>query len=89
MSYRLVSNLSVIVVKLDEEDIERRGEEIYGRIKLDIEKEHMGKIVAIEVESEDYFIAPTVVEAVKKAREKYPDRPFYIKRIGYRALHKL
>jgi hypothetical protein len=38
--------------------------------------------VAIEVESGNYFVGETMTEADAKAREKYPDRVFYIVRVG-------
>ncbi|MFW0859482.1 MAG: hypothetical protein AAGB97_04780 [Dehalococcoidia bacterium] len=43
------------------------------------------KFVAIEVDSDDYFIGDTSVEASRKARSKYPGKVFYLGRIGYRA----
>jgi hypothetical protein len=39
----------------------------------------------IEVDSGDYFIGDTGVEASKKARKRYPDKVFFQGKIGYRA----
>lgn len=44
--------------------------------------------MAIEVDSGDYFIESTVVKAITLAQKKYPDKKFYLKRIGYRAVHR-
>lgn len=79
--------MSIIEASLTKEEFARRGEEIYEEIKGIIEGEHKGEIVAIEIETGDYFIAPSVIKAVKKAKGKHPSKIFYIKRIGYRATH--
>lgn len=76
-----------IIVKLDEEGLVAKGEEIYLRIRDRVEEKFKGKVMAIEVGSGDYFIGSTVMEAVEKARAKHVDKVFYIKRIGYKALY--
>ncbi|HID31106.1 MAG TPA: hypothetical protein EYP19_14060 [Desulfobacterales bacterium] len=68
---------------LNLKEIGQKGRERFRAISKDLEKEHFGKAVAIEVESGDYFIGETGVEATKKARKKYPDRIFYLAKIGY------
>ena len=60
--------------------------EIYQKHKQRLESENKGKIVAIEVKSNDIFIADTVVEAGMKARLIYPEKFFYFKRIGNEAV---
>ena len=47
----------------------------------------MGEVVAIEIESGHYFIAKSAVEAVKKGKTRHPNKIFYLKRIGYKALY--
>ena len=70
----------------DDEAFREQANEIYQRQKQRLESENKGKIVAIEVKSNDIFIADTVVEAGMKARLKYPEKFFYFKRIGYEAV---
>jgi len=65
--------------------IGEKGHAIFKRISEELEKDDRGKFVAIEVDSADYFVGDTSVEAGKKAREKYPGRVFYLGKIGYRA----
>lgn len=66
-----------------------KGEDIYAtRLKALLEPVHQGKIVAIEIESGDYFLGDTVVEAGQKAKERHPDRVFYFMRVGYSAVHR-
>ena len=52
------------------------------------ESRHKGMIVAIEPRSGDYFIAPTSVEAYRKAHIRHPDKVFVFKRIGYPWTHR-
>jgi len=70
----------------DNEAFRGQANEIYRKHKQRLESENRGKIVAIEVETGDIFIADTVIEAGMKARLKYPERFFYFKRIGYEAV---
>ena len=39
----------------------------------------------MRVDSGDYFIGDTAMEADEKAKGKYPDKAFYFGRIGFRA----
>ena len=71
----------------DDEAFRKQANEIYQKHKQKLESENKGKIVAIEVESGDIFIADTVIEARMKARLKYPEKFFYFKRIGYQAVY--
>ena len=69
----------------DSRELAEKGKAIYEKIKDRLEAEHMGEIVVIEVDSGDYFIGKTGLEAVDKAKEKYPNKIFYGIRIGRRA----
>ena len=70
---------------LSPEELAKLGEAIYERIKEEVEEEHKGEVILIEVESGDYFIAPTLVEAYEKASKAHPGKLFYGKRIGRKA----
>jgi len=65
----------------------KKAEKIYERLRGKLEAEHRGKVVAIDIETEDYFLGETVIEAAQKGREKYPGRLFHFIRIGYPAVH--
>jgi len=56
-------------------------EEIYQKIK-DKLKGQEGKIVAIDIDSEGYFIGNDSIEAYEKGIKKYPGKEFFFKRIG-------
>ena len=74
----------------NEEEFNKRAEEIY-KIKyqksFEADKSLKGKIVAIEVDSGDYFICDNVLQAGFKARENYPNKQFFFFRIGFRAVY--
>ncbi len=64
----------------------RRAEEIYAaRLRAVLEPEHMDEFVAIEPESGDYFLGRTLREAVRAARDAYPDRLTHSMRVGHKA----
>jgi len=65
-------------------EIGRKGRRIFEAISEQLEKEHFGKAIVIDVETGDYFIGKTGIEATKKAREKYPNKVFFLGKIGYR-----
>ncbi len=71
-----------------ENQLAKRGREYYEQhLKDRLEKEYRGKIIAIDVDSGDYFFGETVSEAVSEGRQKYPGKVFYAVRIGYKAVH--
>ena len=48
-------------------------------------KNEKGRIAAIEPVSGQWFLADTTLEAIKKAKEVFPDSIFFIERVGYQA----
>lgn len=64
-----------------------KGEQVYQKFKDDLEKEYKGKIVAIEIDSGEYFLGDTEHDALKKAEHRHPAKVFYIVRIGYPVVH--
>ena len=71
------------------QDLEKKGQEIYeNKLKEKLEKEHVGKYVAVEVESGDYFVADTLEEALLEAKKKYPNKIFHSIKIGSEGVFK-
>ena len=66
----------------------RLGKEIYQRdILPQVESEHFGEYVAIDVETGDWAVAHTTRVAVERLREQRPDAvDILCERVGYRAL---
>jgi hypothetical protein len=75
------------VILIDKDEIVEKGQRIYERIKDKLEPEHKGEIVAIEPDTGDYFLGQSVIEAIEKGRERYPDSVFHVIRIGYPVVH--
>jgi hypothetical protein len=66
----------------------KRGKSIYKRLKQRLEKESMGKVIAVEIESGRYVLGDDELETAIKAREEFPGRTFAFFRVGYQAVHK-
>ena len=64
------------------------AEEVYSKIKDQLRGQD-GKIVAIDVESGDFFVGNTVIEAYKKGHKKFPKKEFFFKRIGHKAVYRV
>ena len=66
----------------------RLGKEIYERdIRRQVEADHDGELVAIDVESGRWAIGGDVLEAVDRLQEQWPDAyDIWCERVGYRAL---
>jgi hypothetical protein len=77
------------MVSQNAQDFARQAEWIYEhRLKATVEQSNPDDFVAIEPISGDYFIGPTLSEAIGAARRAYPDRLAYGLRIGHRiAVH--
>ena len=71
---------------VDVEGIARRGQEYYERhLRAELEPEHTGKFLVLDLQSGDYEMDDSEVAACERARARHPDSVFYILRIGYRA----
>ena len=65
------------------EEIAKTGEEFYQKeLKNKLEPKENGKYVAIEVESKQYFIGGTKEEALDSAQKVFPNKVFFVRRIG-------
>lgn len=75
------------VTSVNTAEIARKGEEIYQKqLKESLERDHYGKFTAIEVDSKEYFLGETQIDALQKAKAKYPKKIFYLVRIGFPAV---
>ena len=73
------------------EDIARMGSEIYERdIKAQVEADHDGEIVAIDVDSGEWAIGESVIAASDLLRAQRPEaNDVFFERVGYRAVASL
>lgn len=60
----------------------RKAMQIYEAHRAEWEAQYAGHIVAIDVDSGDFFIGPTLGKANDLAYAKYPDKWIYFVRIG-------
>lgn len=64
----------------------QRANEIYERIKNKL-LHYKGQIVAIETDTGDYFVGNDIDDAYQKGIIKHPDKKFFFKRIGFKAVY--
>jgi hypothetical protein len=71
------------------EEFARRGYEIYEtQVRSQVEKDHHGKIVAIDIETGAFEIADESLIAAKQLLKRHPDAQIFGIRIGHRAVHR-
>jgi len=72
------------------EETARRGDEIYdSHVRAQLEAEHRGKVVAIDVDTGAYALGETAVAASAQLLAEHPDAQVWLARVGHRALHRI
>ncbi len=67
-------------------ELAEKSKAFYERkLKNLLEPAEKGKFVAIEPDTESYFIDKDGTKALLKARDAFPDKLFFLMRIGYEA----
>jgi hypothetical protein len=74
--------------RYSKEEFAQRGDEIYDRIRPEVEAGNHGKIVSIDIETGAYEVADDILTSTDRLFELYPDAQPWIVRIGYRAVHR-
>jgi len=59
-----------------------RRSNLCERLQAQLEATHKSKFVAIEPDSQEYFLGNTLSEAIQAARRAYPGRKSFAMRIG-------
>jgi len=67
-------------------EIAEKGMEIYKKVRDQLEKKYFGEFVAIDIQSEEYFVGKTQIEAIEKAKKHFPTKIFYLMKIGFSAV---
>lgn len=65
-----------------------RGHELYERIRTQVEEDHLGEVVAIDLETGAYEVADDTVKAAHQLRARCPEAEPWFVRIGYEALYR-
>ena len=76
-------------INLKEDEFIVKGKLIYKRLRPNLESKLKGKILAIEVETGGYVVGKDELDAIVKAKKKFPGKIFYFVRVGYPVVHKL
>lgn len=72
------------------DEIIRRGQEIYDReIRPQVETNHKGKLLVINVETGEYEMDADDLAAAKRAKARFPDAALFTMRVGYPAAYRL
>jgi hypothetical protein len=72
------------------DDLAESGQRLYDeRLRSLLEPEHEGQFVAIEPETERYFLGSTGLAALRAGRKELPDKLFYLLRVGYVATYRV
>lgn len=67
-----------------------RGEAFYEQhLKTDLERDHIGRFVAIEPSSGQYFVGNTATAALTAASKAIPQSQVFLNRIGSETAHKI
>lgn len=75
--------------RYSKEELARRGKELYeSRIRQQVESNHFGKIVAIDVETGEFEVADDTLVASDQLLERCPDAQTWFIRIGHRGVHR-
>ncbi len=75
-------------MKNSQNEIVKKGENIYYKIKPELEKKYNSNYyVTIETESGKYFVGKNPIESLHKAKKEFPDKQFFLAQVGNIAEH--
>lgn len=75
--------------KYSKEEFSQRGTELYNSsIKATVERDYLGQVVAIDIESGAFEVAENSLTAAKKLLKHHPNAQIFGVRIGYPAVHR-
>jgi hypothetical protein len=72
-----------MTTNLSFEKILKLGESVYLEHKNQLEKEHFGEYIAINVENSEYIINENKLTVLELAQEKWGQKLYYVTQIGY------
>ena len=69
------------------EEFARRGKEIYARVvRPTLSPDDIGKLVMIDIESEDFEVDTNEFAAIDRLLERRPDAQTWLERAGYQTV---
>ncbi len=67
----------------DQPQFAEAAKKVYdAKLKEQLEREHFGKVIAVEPESGDYVLGKTYGEVDRACRERFGAKPVHIFRVG-------
>ena len=82
--------MSQPISRYSAEETARRGDTIYEQeLRAQLEPEHTGEVVAIDIETHAYIVADNALTASRQLLAQHPDAEVWCMRIGRRALHRI
>ena len=84
-----MNNNDDLIQKANLQEIVEAGEKIYEEIKSQYEPKENGKFLAIEVESKNVYFGNESADAVMQAKKDFPDKVFYLVKIGHGYVERL
>ncbi|NER00240.1 MAG: hypothetical protein F6K30_26670 [Cyanothece sp. SIO2G6] len=74
--------------RYSKEELAQRGKALYeSQIRQQVEPNHVGKIVAIDIETGTFEVAEDTLVASDRLLEKCPEAQTWFIRIGHRGVH--
>lgn len=75
--------------RYSKQEFARLGDEIYERdIRPMVERDHQGKIVAIDIETGEWEMDTDEITACERLKARYPDAQIWIVRVGSRYVRR-
>jgi len=71
-------------------EVAARGEEWYERhLKQQVEPDHLGEFLVVDVNTGDYEIGRDYIQPTERLLAKLPDAVLYALRVGYRSVGRI
>jgi len=72
------------------EEVVRLGKRLYEeRVKPEVEPQHLGKFLALDIDTGHYALGKDSRTALQAARTQWPDAPLFLMRVGFPTAVKL
>lgn len=80
----------IMHTRFSNDEIASRGQSLYEReIRANVEGQHDGRFLVLDIETGEYEIADLAVDAVRRMKARHADPALFIIRIGRPAAYRL
>ncbi len=89
MPRKFESEPTLIKRRYSEEEVGHRGRALYrAGIRRKVSGEKKGRVVAIDIDSEDFEVADDALMAAERLLARHPGADIWFERIGYRTFRR-